>query len=380
MVVRRLCFVVNPFAGMGGPLALKGTDGRALVEALRRGAKPVAPGRARRFLSRLSARLGGSGVVLLTAAGAMGEDHVRAAAPQLDYSVVYEPPSWPTRAEDTVETVRACLGQRAELVVFVGGDGTARDVLRGLGGSATPVLGVPSGVKVYSSVFAVNPEAAADALAEWLSTGTLCEGEVVDVDEEAFRRGELRVRLYGVAQTPCSPLMVGSSKQPSTWGYDERENAEAIARYVVESMEPCTLYVLGPGTTVATIARALGVPKTLLGVDVVHNGRLVASDVDEETLYRIVKSHVEGGGRVRIVVSPIGGQGYVLGRGNQQISPRIVRLAGGKEALIVVATRSKMSRLRTLRVDTGDPELDQQLRGYVRVVVDYGEEQLARIE
>lgn len=370
--------MVNPFAGMGGPLALKGTDGDALLEALRRGGKLVAPERALRFLRAVRSRVGSEKVLFLTARGPMGSEEVEEVG--LSYEVVYEPPEWPTRASDTVATVRACIARGAELVVFVGGDGTARDIVSGLGGSSVPVLGVPSGVKVYSSVFAVSPEAAAAVVGEWLRGSATCWGEVVDIDEEMFRRGRLDVKLYAVVQTPCSSLLVGQSKQPSRWGYDEVENAKAIAEYVVESMERCTLYVLGPGRTVYYIAERLGVPKTLLGVDVVHDGRLVAADVDEETLYRMVSGHVRRGGRVKIVVTPIGGQGFILGRGNQQISPRVIRVAGGRSALVVVATKAKMAGLKALRVDTGDPQLDRELSGYIRVVVDYGEEWVRRVE
>ena len=379
--MEKICFVVNPLAGIGGPLGLKGSDGEAGLEALRRGARLVAPSRAREFVAE-ARRIGVlDEVVVLTANGLMGEDELRSEGYQSPI-IVYRYETFPTRAEDTKKTVTNCLREGAELIVFVGGDGTARDVLSALeraGSTDTPLLGVPGGVKMYSSVFAENPRAAAHVLREWLENPSTCEAEILDIDEEAFRRGKLRVRLYGYARTPCSRFLVGSSKQPSPGTPDEEENKEAIARYVVENMEHCTLYVLGPGSTTAKIAEVMKAPKTLLGVDVYHNGRLVADDVDEETLYNIVSDHVKRGGRVKIIVSPIGGQGYILGRGNQQISPRIIRLVG-KENIIVIATRSKIARLRKLRVDTGDPELDKGLRGYIRVVVDYGEEYVMRVE
>jgi len=378
---RSLCLVVNPLAGIGGPLALKGSDGAAGVEALRRGARLVSPERAVRFLAALASLIRERRVeppLLLTAEGLMGAEEARRAG--FNPIVVHRPAGWPTRPEDTRATVEGCLASGAGLVVFVGGDGTARDVAAAAGDA--PILGVPAGVKMYSSVFAVSPEAAAEIVADWLEGRLgLCEGEVMDIDEEAFRRGELRVRLYALARTPCHPLLVGASKQPSPGTAAEEENRRAVARYFVERyVRPCTLYILGPGSTVAAVAEEMGVEKTLLGVDVAHDGRLLARDVDEEALYRLVRSHRSRGGRVAIVVSPIGGQGFVLGRGNQQISPRVIREAGGRGSLFIVATRSKMQRLRRLLVDTGDPELDRELEGYVRVVVDYGEEVLAPLE
>lgn len=376
----RVCFVVNPIAGVGGPLALKGSDGEAGIRAVERGAKLVSPIKAERFVEELI-RLGlHKEIVILTAWGVMGSQYLSGRG--VSYEEVYKPAGWPTRPEDTVETVSRCCRAGVDLIVFVGGDGTARDVYKGMvraGCGDKPILGVPAGVKVYSSVFAESPRAAAHVLADWLAARALCSGEIVDIDEEAFRRNELRVKLYAVVKTPCSRYMVGASKQPTQARGDEEENMEAIARYVAESMEECTLYILGPGTTVAKIAEAIGARKTLLGVDVVHNGRTIAEDVDEETLYRIVSSHIARGGKVKVIVSPIGGQGYLFGRGNQQISPRILKLIG-RENIIVVATRSKLSRLKKLRVDTGDEEVDSMLRGYIRVVVDYGEEVVMRVE
>ena len=378
VMIRRVCFVVNPFAGVGGPLGMKGSDGLA-VEALRRRLKLSAPERARRFVRALTASLSDvSDVLFLTAEGAMGSTYLSEAG--LSHVIVYSPSGWPTSSKDTEATVRACLGEGAEVIVFVGGDGTARDVLRAAGSQAV-LIGVPAGVKMYSGVFAETSEAAAGALKALLRGEAVpCPVEILDINEEAFRGDRLDVKLYGVATSVCSPGMVTISKQP-THIHDDAlaENVDAIARYVVENMEECTLYILGPGTTVEAIARRLGVKKTLLGVDVVHNGRLVAADVDEETLYKIVHLHRKQGGRVVIVVTPIGGQGFILGRGNQQISPRVIREAGGADALLVVAPRAKLEKTPMLRVDTGDPELDKELAGYVRVVIDYGEETVAKV-
>ncbi len=379
MAGQRILFIINPIAGLGGPLGLRGTDealGRRLL--LERRVTPPAYVRGRRFLDMLS-RLGC--LDTLYTARWMGEELVREAG--LHTIRVYEPPEWPTRSQDTFEAVRRGVEEYGvDTVVFVGGDGTSRlvyDALRASGRPDVVMIGVPAGVKMYGGIYAVTPEDAARALcALRRGEASVCEAEVMDIDEEAFRRNELRARLYGIARTVCGPGMVGTSKQPSPSSTEEEENKRAIARYVAERyFQECTLVVLGPGTTTAAIARMLGLPKTLLGVDVYHGKRVVALDVDEETLYRIVSSHT---GRKVIIVTPIGGQGFILGRGNQQISPRVVRVVG-PENIVVVATWGKMRSLGgRLRVDTGDPELDRVLRGYRRVIVDYGEELIARVE
>ncbi|AEM39392.1 ATP-NAD/AcoX kinase [Pyrolobus fumarii 1A] len=375
----RILFLVNPIAGLGGPRGLRGTDediGRRLLLEYR--SEPPAYARARRFLARL--RKLGCVKKIMSVAGGMGAELARSEG--FDVEVVYESREWPTRSTDTVSAVMEGISKGVDIVVFVGGDGTARLVADALvkmnAIDRIVVLGVPAGVKMYSSIFGVNPEAAADALCNFLvGRAVACEGEVVDVDEEAFRRDELRLKLYALVKSICAPGVVGISKQPSISTSEEEENKLAIARYIVERMEKCSLYILGPGSTVAAIAKVLGKPKTLLGVDVYHGHVPVALNVDEETLYKLVTNHP---GKKYIIVTPIGGQGFILGRGNQQISPRVIR-AVGVDNVIVVATWSKIRSLRyRLRVDTGDPELDDALRGYRRVVVDYNEEVVAKVE
>ncbi|MET1102111.1 MAG: ATP-NAD kinase family protein [Pyrodictiaceae archaeon] len=375
--MRKVCFVVNPFAGLGGPLARKGTDKHVIEMAVKKGLRLVALDKAMRFLNRLRSLSLLGRLYFLTAHGKMGSEELEAIS--ASYTVVYKPRSWPTTALDTINTIRACLGHGAELVVFVGGDGTARDVMSVVKDEEVPILGVPAGVKMFSSLFAVSPERAAMALLEWVEgKASPCRLEVVDYDEEAYRRGFLRLIFHGMVMGICGAHVVGSSKQV-IGGDDVEENRRAVARYFVESMEECTLYVLGPGGTIKAIADEIGIDKTLLGIDVVHNNKLIAKDVNEEELYRLVKAHIERGGRVKIVVTPIGGQGFILGRGNQPISPRILRLLG-RNSIVVVADRYKLAGLKSLRVDTGDPEVDDMLRGYMRVIVDYGEEVVMRIE
>jgi len=360
---RRAGLIVNPIAGMGGRVGLKGTDGKAYEEAVRRGAKPVSPSRAIEFLNHIKSR----DFEIIAAAGMMGEDEVIASNKKDLLKTVIGERKDRTTAEDTRRAAKEMVDLGVDIIVFVGGDGTARDILDAVNG-ALPVIGVPSGVKMFSAVFAVNPRAAAEILDAFLAGRTrIVEREVLDIDEESYRRGVLRIKLYGYLKVPVpSDDLVQYMKTVSSDG-DEEENKYAIARMIIEEMEPGTLYILGPGTTVKAIADLLGVEKTLLGVDAVVNGKLVGRDLDEESLLRLLDRY----SRAKIIVSPIGGQGFIFGRGNQQISPRVIRRVG-RDNIIVVATWNKIKDLKHLRVDTGDPEVDEMLRGYIKVLVDYG--------
>ena len=367
--LKKLGFIVNPIAGMGGRVGLKGTDGEEILQlAIKLGAKPIAPERARqmlRELKRLKVKF-----TLVTYPKEMGECEARDCG--FD-PVVIGNIGDKTSSEDTKRAAREMLELGVDLIVFCGGDGTARDVCEAVD-LKVPVLGVPTGVKMHSAVFALNPRVAARVVADFLG-GRLSvrEAEVMDVDEEAFRAGRLSAKLYGYLLVPYEPNYVQSAKSPSPQTDDERENQLAIARYFVERMEDDVVYILGPGTTVKAIADVLGLPKTLLGVDILLGRRLVAVDVNEEGILREIE-----GRRGVIVVTPIGSQGFIFGRGNQQISPEVIRRVG-RENIVVIATHYKLSTIPCLRVDTGDPELDELLRGYMRVITDYGEEKIVKV-
>ena len=369
--LRKLGFIVNPIAGMGGRVGLKGTDG---VEILRRarelGAEPVAPVRAREVLEVLAEAR--DVVQVVTYPGEMGEDGARKCGfePVVLGSIV----SGETTGEDTRRAVGDMVGLKVDLILFVGGDGTARNVCEAVG-EAVPVLGVPSGVKIHSAVFAVNPGAAAVIALRFLFEGLpLRESEVMDVDEEAFREGRVSARLYGYVLTPYEPMLIQGSKVESPVSEVEIQNQAAIAVYVIEEMKPDVVYVVGPGTTTRTIGDLLDEKKTLLGVDVFYNKKVVARDAGEGRILTEVR-----GRSARIIVTPIGGQGFIFGRGNQQISPRVIREVG-LDNIVIVATRHKLSGLKSLRVDTGDPKLDEELRGYRKVVTDYREEHVVSVE
>jgi predicted polyphosphate/ATP-dependent NAD kinase len=367
----KLGFLVNPVAGMGGAVGLKGTDGtRTLREARKRGATPVSPRRAHEFLERFVQM--GQSVELLVAPGAMGVEIAKGVRIKFETlgRVVGN-----TRSKDTIRVSRLMKRHKVDLLVFCGGDGTARDVYEAVG-DGLPVLGVPAGVKVYSSVFAITPAAAAETVHGFLAGNVPTrKGEVLDIDEKMFRKNVLSVKLHGYLTTPDYGYLIQSSK--SVTPGSEADEIEAMAKGVHEEMNPGTTYVLGPGTTVEAIARKLGVEKTLLGVDVVKgDGTVIARDVDEAQLAKLVEKKP-----VKIIVSPIGGQGFLFGRGNQQISARVLRSVG-VENVIAVASKMKIATLqpRRLLVDTGDAELDKMLRGYRRVVTGYMEEIVVKVE
>jgi predicted polyphosphate/ATP-dependent NAD kinase len=280
-----------------------------------------------------------------------------------------------TTAEDTKRAVRDFLKRGCEIIVVVGGDGTLRDVFDVVD-TETPVLAVPAGVKMHSSAFFTNPEAAAEALMKFLwDELPLREAEVMDVDEEAFRKGRVSARLYGYVLVPYEPRTLQGSKIASTETEDEIDQQRAIARYVIELMEPGVYYFLGPGTTTRAITDLLGEEKSLLGVDAILDRKVVGRDLNEKQILKLLAT----GKRAKLVVSPIGGQGFIFGRGNQQFSPEVIKRVG-PENVIVVATAHKLSTIRALRVDTGDPELDRRLKGHIRVISDYKQTRVVRVE
>lgn len=354
--------VVNPIAGMGGRVGLKGTDGEAARRALELGAKPTSPGRAVEMLKYLKRYA--PPIRLFAYPEEMGEAEALEAG--FKPTVVGELRARPTTAEDTRRAVEEFTSIPVDLIVFVGGDGTARDVMDA-NKAGIPILGVPAGVKMYSAVFAVSPEAAARIVARFAYTGLPVRmAEVMDVDEEAFRANRLSARLYGYLPTLYESRLVQGVKRVTVVD-EERLQLIELAERLKPMFKPGVAYVLGPGSTVKALAEALGVDKTLLGVDVVVDGRVVELDADEARILRALEGR-EG----RVVVTPIGGQGFILGRGNQQISPKVIRKVGARN-IIVVATSTKLRGLDALRVDTGDAELDAQLKGRIKVLTDRGE-------
>jgi predicted polyphosphate/ATP-dependent NAD kinase len=355
-------FIVNPVAGMGGAVGLKGTDGKVILnQALTLGAKPVANERAETFLAQLSQSK--EKLNLIVGAGKMGE--IEAGKCGFNFKI-FGKEKRNTTSEDTQHISQIIVEAGVNLLVFCGGDGTARDVLKAVD-LKVPVLGVPTGVKMHSAVFAVSPIAAARVASGFLWGGLpIREAEVMDVDEQEFRKGHLSAELYGYLLSPFEPHLIQGNKMASPMTENELENQAAIAIYIIEEMKPNILYIVGPGTTTRTIADLLDQKKTLLGVDLFQNKKIVAKDINEKQILQAIERKA-----ARIIVTPIGGQGFIFGRGNQQISSKVINRVGLSN-IVVVATKSKLDKLNSLRVDTGNTELDDAFKEHgIKVVTDY---------
>ncbi len=356
--VGKIGFLINPVAGMGGAVGLKGTDGLADA-ALARGAKPLAATRARACMHLLSPET--ENLLFFAASGKMGEDALLQCG--LPCTVAYES-GVESCSRDTRLACQAFLEKGVDLILFCGGDGTARDVASVAG--MQPILGIPAGVKMQSGVFAISPQAAAE-LALGFVRGELLtrETEIVDVDEDLYRAGELQTRLYAMARTPYQPVLVQERKRIYS-SSNEEEFKDQIALFASEFMRDGSAYILGAGTTTARIAEHQGLGKTLLGVDVVQEGKLMLKDASESDLLALLDREKN----VKIIVSPIGAQGFILGRGSQQISASVLRRVG-EGNLIIVSTPHKLAELPQLLVDTGDLQMDAILAGKRMVVTGY---------
>lgn len=359
---RKLGLVVNPIAGIGGRVGLKGSDGVEIQKkALEMGAVPQSLNRAVQALERVT--LMKDNVKIVTYPTKMGEDAAKECgfAPIVIGSIKKDE----TTAEDTMNAAEEMLRLDVDLLLFAGGDGTAKDIYTAIGEEIL-VLGIPAGVKVHSAVFAVNSRSAGDlAVLYFQKRCGIREAEVMDVDEEALRQGIVSAKLYGYLRIPFEKRLIQGVKTPSSGG-----DMEAIACEVVDRMKGNYLYVIGPGTTTRAIASKLGLNKTLIGVDVVSKGKLVSIDVNEVQLLKLLRKR-----NAKIIITPIGGQGYIFGRGNQQISPEVIKKVG-KNNIIVVATPEKINSLRgrPFLVDTGDRAVDRMLSGYTKVITGYNEE------
>jgi predicted polyphosphate/ATP-dependent NAD kinase len=365
VTVFRLGLVINPLAGLGGSVALKGSDGVA-ANALALGAKPQAQLRMAQALAVIKPFA--AQVKIFTAAGDMGETLARQMG--FDYEIVYQPSNGKMDAEftqacDTKALVSELLTYPLDLILFAGGDGTARDIYEVLE-DKLPVLGVPAGVKIHSGVYGITPHATGIVLKMLLQGDlvSLMSADVMDIDEVAFREGKVKAKRFGEMQVPAEPRYIQAVKMGGK-EVDELVLSD-IAADVIESMED-ELFIMGSGSTVAAVMEELGLDNTLLGVDLIKDKQLVANDLNAAQLIELTQ-----GRPTKLVITLIGGQGHVLGRGNQQLSAPLIK-ALGKDNILILATKTKLKALegRPLIVDSGDPELDIALTGYYKIVTGY---------
>ena len=361
--MKHIGLIINPVAGMGGKVGLKGTDG-VTEKAILLGAVPQAPDRAKQALNILKDIK--DEVEVFTCSGEMGEKEAK------EYGFITKV-IWDcadkTHCRDTIEAAKKMLDLGMDLILFAGGDGTARDIFNAVG-EEVAVVGIPAGVKIHSPVYAQNPSKAGELAKLYLmgKINKLQEAEVLDIDEEAYRLGSVNTKLHGYLKIPYGRGYTQNRKSGTP--FSENASQNAISFDVIDNMGKDITYIVGPGTTTRPIMQNLNLPNTLLGVDVICNKQLIALDVAEKQLLEITAAQ-----ECKLIITPIGGQGYLFGRGNQQISPDVIKKIG-KKNIIVIATKQKIGELqgKPFYVDTGDDRLNADLKGYVRVIVGYKEQ------
>ncbi len=361
----KLGLIINPIAGMGGRVGLKGTDGlHILAKAKKLGAQEQAPNRAIEAIKKLEFLK--DEIIIITYPKKMGED----VAIHCGFSpkVIGAISDQITTASDTKKAAQDMLDLKVNLLLFVGGDGTARDIYSAIGESMV-VLGIPAGVKIHSAVYACNPTRAGELSALFLQNKVknTIEAEVMDIDEENFRKDILTAKLYGYLRIPFGKRYIQKAKSGST--PNERYSQEAIAAEIVANMTDEFYYIIGPGTTTRAIMEKLNLNNSLLGVDLVYKKKLVGKDLSESELLEKIN-----GNKTKLIITPIGGQGYLFGRGNQQLSPEVIKHVE-KDNIIIIATQQKINLLKghPLLVDTGDKAINQLLSDYFKIITGYQE-------
>lgn len=373
--MKKLGLLINPVAGMGGSVGLKGTD-HMVEEAIRRGAKPRANDRVRQALKELLEIK--NELEIVTCPGDMGEDTAKSMG--FRTTVLHTggrrslKDLFDSSRTDTIVLSKAMEEAGVDLLLFAGGDGTARDIYEGVG-TELPALGIPAGVKIHSPVYAKNPQSAGDLAKLWL-TGKVtktAEQEVLDIDEELYRQEIINTRLYGYLSVPLEHVFTQNRKAPTP--LSETASIESIAHEIVEHMEEDTYYLIGAGTTTRGVMQMLGLKNTLIGVDLIRNKELVANDIYGDKILDFIK-----GKKTKLIVTVTGGQGFLFGRGNQQITPEVIREIG-KENIIILATKAKIAEFhhQPFLVDMPDEELNKELCGYYRVITAYGEFTMCRV-
>lgn len=366
----KIGLIINPVAGLGGKAGFKGSDNvENQRKALAAGYEKAANHRAEECLQQIQDL---PNVSFLAPEGEMGGQLLTHLA--LPWGPVSAPEEFTTQ-EDTRTALRCMEAAHVDLILFCGGDGTARDVCAECG-DRIPVLGIPAGVKMYSGCFAVNPRSAGILLRDLL-LGKHCSfelREVMDLDEENLGKFSVCGKLYGYLSVLNRGATLQGAKAASSVNPNE---AEVLAAALMARMEPEVLYIIGPGSTTYRIKQQLCGKGTLIGVDVFLGNQLICQDADEKKLLQLLEGHPNA----RIIVTCIGGAGFLFGRGNQQISAPVIR-AVGKEHILLAVTKSKLMRLnlKPMYVDTGDAELDQHLTGYYRILLSEGESTVYKVQ
>ena len=374
----RVGIIVNPDAGLGGRLGFKGSDGRA-EEARSAGAQDRAGPRMEqcfnKFVELLASGLNRTKTIpeIITWSGRMGGSWLN----ENKFTSIGNSPD-KTTADDTAKLVGELLDNNVDIILYAGGDGTTRDIVNTLAGNQTPILGVPGGVKMHSGCFATTPNAAAEVLLSFLQ-GDLRSSitEVMDLDEEIYLKGQWKVRMYGEALTPASPRYMQGSKQQVERA-SEGEIIQGLANHISDLInnDEQLMIIFGSGGTINRIGTHLDLDLTLLGIDIYHEGKTF-TDLNEQQLLEKIKPHQ---GNKLLLLSPMGGQGFLIGRGNLQLSPNVLR-AIGLDSILGVATPSKLIGLNFLRIDTGDPELDLtfQQKKFIKLLQGYRTTRVIRV-
>ncbi len=352
--------IINPIAGIGGRAGLKGSDSPEIQQkALSEGFRSLAPERVAAALTRLAGMK--EQIEILTYSQEMGENVAKSVG--FPTTVLSHIESGQTTAADTVAAAQAMKQAKVDLILFAGGDGTARNICTAVE-RGIAVLGIPCGVKMHSACYAINPRRAGDIVKSYLENPSrrTTDGEVMDIDEEAFRQGNVCACLYGYLKVPEAGILMQKMKSGS--GYSQSSQLLFLGALFADRMEEDVLYIIGPGSTTAYVMKELQLSYTLLGVDLVADKQLLASDVNEAQIWQAMQHYA----KTVIIITVIGGQGHLFGRGNQQLSPRIIRRTG-RENIWIMVSKQKLAELTPapFLVDTGDPELDQSLCGYIRI-------------
>lgn len=368
--MKKIGLIVNPIAGMGGSVGLKGTDG-VLAEAIKRGSVPKSLDKTQIAVEQLE---GCENVVeFITCSGNMGENVLNNF--KFNLKIVYNSTNQQTNSQDTIQSAKKILEEKVDIIMFSGGDGTARDIYKAVGETIT-TLGIPAGVKIHSPVFAQSPKKAGEIARLYIEEKTILtsEAEVLDIDEDEYRKGNVNTKLFGYLTVPIERRFMQNKKAPSL--QSEKAQQYNIASAVIKEMLPDTYYIIGPGSTTRAIMEKLNLQNTLIGVDIICNKKLVSKDISEKELLRYINDK-----KSKLIITPTGGQGYLLGRGNQQISPDVIKRIG-KKNIIVIATKEKLAKMegKPLLVDIGSEEVDNLMRGYIKIVTGYMETVMYKIQ